>query len=186
MTHTVTHTRKCLKRVKDHRIGNPVVFFAFFLVSGNCFAFEILHHLRHNLAHGDCCGVLCLSGGVRVGAEGKSSVVVTQHGGNGLHIHTVLQRCRGKRVPELMKFQVWEFCVLQNLFMDVDHRVGMVYSPGNGRWEQVGSMVCSVMKVNGLLRDGHQPDRVFRFRLGEDAFYVGVALNEQFLISAPC
>lgn len=40
------------------------------------------------------------------------------------------------------------------------------------------------MKVNGLLRDGHQPDRVFRFRLGEDAFYVGVALNEQFLIPA--
>ena len=30
MTHTVTHTRKCLKRIKDHRIGNPVVFFAFF------------------------------------------------------------------------------------------------------------------------------------------------------------
>ncbi len=30
MPHTVTHTRKCLKRIKDHRIGNPVVFFAFF------------------------------------------------------------------------------------------------------------------------------------------------------------
>lgn len=26
----MTHTRKCLKRIKDHRIRNPVVFFAFF------------------------------------------------------------------------------------------------------------------------------------------------------------
>lgn len=30
MTHTVTHTRKCLKRIKDHRIGVSVVFFALF------------------------------------------------------------------------------------------------------------------------------------------------------------
>ena len=84
-----------------------------------------LYHFCHHLTHGDCCGVLCLSGGVRVGAECEASVVVTQHGGNGLHIHAVLQRCRGERVSEFMKFQVWESHILQNLFMDVYHRVGI-------------------------------------------------------------
>lgn len=63
----------------------------------------------------------CAPAGLSVGSEGEASVVVTQHGGNGLHIHAVLQRCRGKRVSELMKLQVRESRVLQNLFVDVYH-----------------------------------------------------------------
>lgn len=54
----------------------------------------------------DCCGILRLSGGVRVGSE------VTQHGRNGLHIHAILQRCCREFMPEFMKFQVWESRIL--------------------------------------------------------------------------
>ncbi|MPM09317.1 hypothetical protein SDC9_55633 [bioreactor metagenome] len=54
----------------------------------------------------------------------------------------------------------------------------MVHLAGNGRWEEVGIVGMFVVfrdeQVNGLLRDGHQPDRVFCFRLREDAFSVGV------------
>ena len=138
-----------------------------------------LYHFCHHLTHGDCYGVLCLSGGVRVGVECEASVVVTQHGGNGLHIHTVLQRCCRECMSEFMKFQVWKSRILQNFFVDVYHRVWMVHLAGNGRWEEVGTVgmfaVLRDEQVNGLLRDGHQPDRVFCFRLGEDAFSVGVA-----------
>ena len=142
------------QRPPDRKSGG---LFCVFLVSGNCFAFEVLHHLCHNFTHGDRRGVLGLPGGMRVGAEREASVVVTQHGGNGLHIHAILQRCCRECMSELMKFQVWESRVLQNLFVDVYHRVWMVHLAGNGRWEEVGIVGMLVVfrdeQVNGLLRD---------------------------------
>ena len=55
----------------------------------------------------------------------------------------------------------------------------MVYPTGNGGWEKVGTVRMFVVlldgQVNGLLLDRHQPDGVFRFWLGENAFSVGVA-----------
>ena len=148
MTHTVTHTRKCLKKIKDHRIENPVVFFALFLVSGNCFAFEALHHLRHNLAHGDCRSVLYLPGGVGISAERELGVEVSQHSGDGLDVHAVLQRCCGECMPELMKFQVWESRILQNLLWMFTTESGWYILPvlGDGKRQGLsGCLLCSVM-----------------------------------------
>ena len=92
--------RKQLKRKKDHRTG---ILFGGLDIFGEILG---LHYLRHDFAHGDRRGVLGLPVGVRVGSEGEASVVVTQHGGNGLHIHAVLKRCCRECMPELMKFQM--------------------------------------------------------------------------------
>ena len=58
------------------------------------FALLCSHDLLHEVAHGFRCFVLLLSGGVGVGAEGESGVVVAQHTGYRLDIHAVLQ-CQG-------------------------------------------------------------------------------------------
>ena len=50
-----------------------------------------LSHLRHEVAHGLGCFILLLAGGVGVGPEGKPGVVVSQHGGDCLNVHTVLK-----------------------------------------------------------------------------------------------
>ena len=59
----------------------------------------LLHHLRHEAAHGFRRLILHLPGGVGVGAEGKSRVVVSQHTGDRLDVHAVLEGQRGEGVP---------------------------------------------------------------------------------------
>ena len=90
LTHTVTHMRKGPERVKVCRAGSlhflPVFFSA-------------LHDLFHKAAHGGGCLVLLLPGGVSVGAEGEPGIVVPQHGGHRLYVHTVLEGCGGESVP---------------------------------------------------------------------------------------
>ena len=49
-----------------------------------------LHHLRHEAAHCLCGLVLFLAGGVGVGAESESGIVVAQHTADSFHIHAVL------------------------------------------------------------------------------------------------
>ena len=61
--------------------------------------FLFLHDLRHEIAHLFGGALLHLPRDVGVGAEREASVVVTQHGGNGLHIHAVLQRCCRECMP---------------------------------------------------------------------------------------
>ena len=58
-----------------------------------------LHDLRHEAAHGFRRLVLHLPSGVGVGAEGEARVVVPQHTGHRLDVHTVLQSQRGEGVP---------------------------------------------------------------------------------------
>ena len=58
-----------------------------------------LYHLRHEAAHGFRRLVLHLAGGVGVGAEGEARVVVSQHTGDRLDVHPVLQGQCGKGVP---------------------------------------------------------------------------------------
>ena len=55
------------------------------------------HHLCHEAAHGLCGFVLLLTGGVGVGAECESGIVVAQHAADGFDVHAVLQcqRCEG-------------------------------------------------------------------------------------------
>ena len=57
------------------------------------------HHLCHEAAHGLCGFVLLLPGGVGVGAQGETRVVVAQHAADGFDIHAVLQGQRGECVP---------------------------------------------------------------------------------------
>lgn len=59
----------------------------------------VLHHLRHETAHGLGGFVLLLPGGVGVGAQSKARVVVAQHTADGFHVHAVLQGQRGECVP---------------------------------------------------------------------------------------
>ena len=59
----------------------------------------LLHNLRHEAAHGLRCLILHLPGGVGVGAEREARVVMAQHTGDRLDVHTVLQGQRGEGVP---------------------------------------------------------------------------------------
>ena len=72
------------------RNGQKVPDRKFPFLSGFSTLFCLLHELRHEIAH--CSGSLLLhpAGGVGVGAEGKSSVIVTQHSGDSLHVYTIL------------------------------------------------------------------------------------------------
>lgn len=55
------------------------------------FAFILLHDLGHEISHSSCCLILNLSGGVGVGAEGKSGIVVVQHTVDAFHVYAVLE-----------------------------------------------------------------------------------------------
>ena len=59
--------------------------------------FRRLHHLCHEAAHGLGGFVLFLAGGVGVGAECESSVIVAEHTADGFDVHPILQcqRCEG-------------------------------------------------------------------------------------------
>ena len=81
LTHTVTHTRK---QNNGQKSAGQEIFVScpFFLL--------FLHDLFHEGSHSLSCLVLLLPRSVGVGAEGESGIVVAQHAGHGLHIHTVL------------------------------------------------------------------------------------------------
>ena len=91
LTHTVTHTTKCVERFKEHRRGG------FCLLSGIFASFFCLHDLCHETAHRLCCLVLLLPRSVGVGAECKSGVIVAEHTADGFDVHSILQcqRCEG-------------------------------------------------------------------------------------------
>ena len=64
------------------------------------------HDLRHEAAHGFRCLILHLPGGVGVGAQGEARIVVAQHTGDGLDVHTVLEGQRGEGVPKFVEARV--------------------------------------------------------------------------------
>ena len=84
LTHTVTHTRKCAERVKEHRRGD-FAFSPVFLMFFFC-----LHYLRHEAAHGLCGFILLLPCGVGVGSQGESRIVVAEHRGHRFYIYAIL------------------------------------------------------------------------------------------------
>ena len=61
--------------------------------------FTRLYNLSQDGAHGLGSLVLFLPCGVGVGAQGKPSVVVPQHGGHRFHVHAVLEGRGGEGVP---------------------------------------------------------------------------------------
>ena len=75
-----THTQKKRKAPKRK--------FAFLF--GALVVLGVLHHLRHETAHGLGGFVLLLPGGVGVGAESEARIEVPQHRGYGFDIDTIL------------------------------------------------------------------------------------------------
>ena len=104
------------------------------------FFFLSLSDLLHEAAHGGSRLVLLLASGVGVGAQGETGVEVAQHGGHCFHIHTVLQRCGGEGVTEIVESEMLQSDVLQDLLVEVYHAVRVVHLSSQGRGEQVGAV----------------------------------------------
>ena len=100
LTHTVTHLPKGNNGHK--RAGQEAQGFlpGFFL--------SALHDLLYEVPHGLGGFVLFLPGGVGVGAEGESGVVVAQHAGYRLDVHAVLQSRGCEGVPQIMEPDVFK------------------------------------------------------------------------------
>ena len=94
MTHNLTHTATCAERVREYRTGSLAFLPGVFLV-----CFYLLHDLCHEAAHRLRRLILHLPGGVGVGAEGEACVIVPQHTGDRLDVHSVLKGQRGESVP---------------------------------------------------------------------------------------
>ena len=157
LTHTVTHTRKCPDRPKEYRRGgfasSPV------FLSSFC-----SHDLRHKVAHCLCGLVLLLPGGVGVGAECESGIVVAQHAADGFDVHAVLQCQRGEGVSEVVKAYVRQSCILQNFLMQVYNGVWVVHLAGDGRREHIRVvwmlLVLGDQQVDSLLWNADFSDRL--------------------------
>ena len=93
------------ERAPDGKICFPARFFiAFFSL--------ILYDLPQDAAHGLGGLVLLLPRGVGVGAQGKASVVVPQHGGHGFDVHAVLEGGGRERMSEIMEAKMFQPGVL--------------------------------------------------------------------------
>ena len=90
----LTHTGKCAERFREHRAGSLAFLPGVFGGSG-----VVLHHLGHEISHSFRRLILHLPGGVGVGTEGETCVIVAQHTGNRLDIHAVLEGQGGEGVP---------------------------------------------------------------------------------------
>ena len=109
MTHTVTHigwqlaalpvTASSCPLGTGEKRNAPVGKLGFPTGALFCLGSGVLSHLRHEAPHGLGCFVLLLAGGVGVGAEGEPSIVVSQHGVDGLDIDAVLECQGGEGVP---------------------------------------------------------------------------------------
>lgn len=113
-------------QISEHRAGSLGLLLGAFGGSGMG-----LHHLTHEVSHGFRCLVLHLPGGVGVGAECESGVVVAQHAGDRLHVYAVLERQSRESVPEVVEANVLQPCILQDLFMELDHGVRVVHLLGH-------------------------------------------------------
>lgn len=91
------------------------------------YSFRILHHLFHEAAHLLRCLFLHLPGGVGIGAQGEPCIVVSQHRGDCLHIHPVLQSYGSEGVPEIMEPDVFQPRVLQNLLVELGDGVWVIH-----------------------------------------------------------
>lgn len=142
------------------------------------FPLRPLSHLRHEVAHGLRCLVLLLSGGVGVGAERESCIVVAQHGGDGFDVYAVLKSQGGEGVPEVVEPEVLQASVLQDALVQGSHRIRVVHGSGAGGREEPGvTWVLGVLldeQLHCFLWDGDLPDRVLRLGPCHDEIVVCV------------
>ena len=136
------------------------------------------HHLRYKATHGLGGFVLLLTGGVGVGAECESGLVVSQHRGYRFHVHAVLQSQCGKGMPEIVEAYMRQSSVFQNFLMQVHNGIGVIHLPCDGRWEHVWIvgvfLVFGNQQVNSLLWNTDLSDRCLRFGARECQLPIGV------------
>ena len=130
-----------------------------------------LSDLLHEAAHSSGRLVLLLPGGVGVGPQGEPGIVVAQHGGHRLYIHSVLEGGGSEGVPEIVEPEMLQPSVPQDFLVEVHHAVRMVHLPGEGRGEQVGVVRVLVVlldqQIHRCVRDRHQPHGVLRLGAGQ-------------------
>ena len=112
------------QRTQECRAGGLRLLPGFFL--------SVLHDLFHEVPHGLGGFVLLLPGGVGIGAQSEPGIEVPQHGGHRLYIHAVLQGSGGERVPEIVKPEMLQSGVLQDLFVGLTTLSGWYISPVRG------------------------------------------------------
>ncbi len=88
-----------------------------------------LPHLHHEVAHGLCCLVLLLAGSVGVGAQGEPGVVVSQHGGDCLDIHAVLEGQFAKVCGRLWRTSSFHSAAFGSLIPGGTADKGLLYGP---------------------------------------------------------
>ena len=99
-----------------------------------------------------------------VGGEGESGTAVTQHAGHGFDIDSVLQGQGCEGVPQIMEADVFQSGILEDLLMELHHRIRVVHSAGHRRGEQVGVagmfIVFLFQKFHGFLGQCDSPHGV--------------------------
>ena len=118
-------------------------------------SFFCLHHLRHEVAHRLCGFALLLPRSVGVGAECESSVIVAEHTADGFDVHPILQCQRCEGVSEVVKSDVRQPSVLQDLLVQIYDGVWVVHLTGSRRGEHIRVvgilLVFGNQQVNSLL-----------------------------------
>lgn len=99
----------------------------FFLSS--VFFFLPLSNLFHEATHNGRRLVLFLASGVGVDAEDEARIEMVQHTGHGFDIHTILQGCSGKGVPQIMESEMLQPGLLQDFLMEIHQTVRVVHLP---------------------------------------------------------
>ena len=100
------------QRVPDRKIRFPAWRFRRFFG---------LHDLCHKISHCLRRPVLLLPGGVGVGTESETRVVMAQHTGDRFHVHAVLEGQGCECVPQVVEADVFQASILQYLFMELYH-----------------------------------------------------------------
>ena len=83
--------------------------------------FLFSHNLFHEIAHLFGGTLLHLPCDVGVGSQREARVEVSEHTGYRFHVYAVLECQRCECVSQVVKSQMFQSCVFQNLLVDVDH-----------------------------------------------------------------
>lgn len=84
--------------------------------------------MPNHISHGIRCFSHHIRRGVGVGAEGEARAVMPQGAGQGLHIHSVLQRQRCEGVPEIVEPDMLGTDGFQDLLVGVPERIWIEHS----------------------------------------------------------
>ena len=113
-----------------------------------------------------------------VGAQGEAGVIVPQHTGDRLDVHTVLQGQCGEGMAQIVKADMFQSGILEDLLMEFRHRVRVVHLASGGRGEHIRVFrvlfVLLDQQVNRFLRNGHPAHRGLGLGPGEGECAAGI------------